>query len=67
MLDDRLRQRAALEGAYYAACDAVHQITGRSDQSVHQISAIHSDHDAVAAWREAKEKLDAFDREGQGK
>ncbi len=56
-----LRQRQQLLGQYHAACDAVHAITGRTDQSYHQIAEFYPDHDAVKALREAEKRLDEFD------
>ena len=62
-----IQQRAALEGAVHAASDALHQVTGRTDQTLHDIMAENPDHPAAVAWCRAVDDLAAFLREGQNR
>ena len=61
MPDERLQKRAALEGALHRASDAVHQICGRTDMSLADHVRDYPQHNAVKAWREARDALKKFD------
>lgn len=57
MVDDKVKSRAELEGAVHAASDALHRLTGRTDQSLQQIAALYPDHAVTVAWRKATDEF----------
>ena len=63
----RIQQRVVLEGAVHAASDALHQVTGRTDQTLHDIMTENPGHPAAIAWCRAVDDLAAFLREGQNR
>jgi hypothetical protein len=64
-LVQRLKDRQAILGRVQFAEDAVHQVTGRSDQSVYDIVRANPKHDAVISWNKAMKELSDFDAESQ--
>ena len=58
---DHLKRRNELIGIVHAATDAVHRITGRTDQTPADIVALFPDHPDVKAFLAAQERLKGHD------
>ena len=55
--------QAKLEGALHAAADDVHQLTGRTDQSLRDICDLYPDVPAVTTYINALKALEGFKAE----
>ena len=64
-LVQRLKDRQAIIGRVQFAEDALHHVTGRSDQSAYDVAKANPKHDAVIAWNKAMKELSDFDVESQ--
>ena len=57
----QLHDRLHLVQALQVASDAVHAITGNTNQTVHDICSLYPDRVEVKAFRAAQHNLDEFD------
>ena len=62
---ERLEARQKIIGRLHAAEDAVHRITGRTDQTPRQIAEAHKDHKDVIAWSVTMKELADFDKQSE--
>ena len=57
LVSEFFKKRQELQGAVHAASDAVHRITGRTDQTLLQLSELYPTHPAVLALAKAQQVL----------